>query len=371
MPLFGKKDSTKKSKKDSKEQEKSPSVEDKYDMKDVLGTGAFSQVRLAQSKEDPSVMFAIKIIDKKALKGKEDSLENEIKVLRSFRLKHPNIVQLLETYEDKTRVYLVMELVTGGELFDRIVEKGSYTEKDAADLMRQVLEAVDYMHDQGVVHRDLKPENLLYYSPDEDSKIMISDFGLSKMEDSGIMATACGTPGYVAPEVLAQKPYGKAVDVWSIGVISYILLCGYPPFYDENDANLFAQILKGEFEFDSPYWDDISDSAKDFIRQLMMVDVDRRFTCKQALGHPWISGNAASSKNIHGTVSEQLKKNFAKSRWRQLMHAIAMVHKMQRLALCTSNSMDIDDKKCSAIQENDADNGSNQLTSPQVSTTTD
>lgn len=136
--------------------------------------------------------------------------------------------------------------VTGGELFDRIVEKGSYTEKDAADLIRQVLEAVDYMHEQGVVHRDLKPENLLYYSQEDDSKIMISDFGLSKMEDSGIMATACGTPGYVAPEVLAQKPYGKAVDVWSIGVISYILLCGYPPFYDENDANLFAQILKGK-----------------------------------------------------------------------------------------------------------------------------
>lgn len=177
--------------------------------------------------------------------------------------------------------------VTGGELFDRIVEKGSYTEKDASGLIRQVLAAVDYMHDQGVVHRDLKPENLLYYSPHDDSKIMISDFGLSKMEDSGIMATACGTPGYVAPEVLAQKPYGKAVDVWSIGVISYILLCGYPPFYDENDANLFAQILRGEFEFDSPYWDEISDSAKDFIRHLMCVGVEQRYTCKQALAHPW------------------------------------------------------------------------------------
>merc|ERR1719187_2522447 len=260
---------------------RTPTVEDKYELKDVLGTGAFSQVRLAESKEDGK-MYAIKIIDKKALKGKEDSLENEIRVLR--RLVHPNIVQLLEVYEDKTKVYLVMELVTGGELFDRIVEKGSYTEKDAADLIKQVLSAVAYMHDEGVVHRDLKPENLLYYSPDEDSKIMISDFGLSKMEDSGIMATACGTPGYVAPEVLAQKPYGKEVDVWSIGVISYILLCGYPPFYDENDANLFAQILKGEFEFDSPYWDDISEEAKDFIRQLMCVEVEKRYTCKQALG---------------------------------------------------------------------------------------
>lgn len=353
MPLFGKKDSGKKSKKWAKELNKQISIVDKYNLQGLLGTGAFSEVRLAESKENIGEHFAVKIIDKKALKGKEESLENEIKVLRRFsanqneadctrgpRLTHPNIVQLLETYEDKTKVYLVMELVTGGELFDRIVEKGSYTEKDASDLIRQVLEAVDYMHAQGVVHRDLKPENLLYYSAQEDSKIMISDFGLSKMEDSGIMATACGTPGYVAPEVLAQKPYGKAVDVWSIGVISYILLCGYPPFYDENDAHLFAQILKGEFEFDSPYWDEISDSAKHFIQNLMCVNVEKRYTCKQALAHPWISGNAASNKNIHGTVSEQLRKNFAKSRWRQAYYAATVIRQMQRMALSSSSGGD-------------------------------
>lgn len=347
MPLFGKKDSSKKFRKDTKDLDKQPSIEDKYLIKELLGTGAFSEVRLCENRETGQA-YAVKIIDKKALKGKEDSLENEIRVLRRFSARkneddaektwftHPNIVQLFETYEDKSKVYLIMELVTGGELFDRIVEKGSYTEKDASNLIRQVLEAVDYMHEQGVVHRDLKPENLLYYSSSEDSKIMISDFGLSKMEDSGFMATACGTPGYVAPEVLAQKPYGKAVDVWSIGVISYILLCGYPPFYDENDANLFAQILKGEFEFDSPYWDEISDSAKDFIKSLMCVNVEKRFTCKKALAHPWISGNAASNKNIHGTVSEQLKKNFAKSRWKQAYHAATVIRQMQRMALNNS-----------------------------------
>jgi len=330
MPLFGKAKPKEKPKEETKVvAHRTPTVEDKYDLKDVLGTGAFSQVRLAESRDDGQ-MYAVKIIDKKALKGKEDSLENEIRVLK--RLKHPNIVALLEVFEDKTKVYLVMELVTGGELFDRIVEKGSYSEKDAADLIKQVLSAVAYMHEEGVVHRDLKPENLLYYSPDADSKIMISDFGLSKMEESGVMATACGTPGYVAPEVLAQKPYGKAVDVWSIGVISYILLCGYPPFYDENDANLFAQILKGEFEFDSPYWDDISEEAKDFIRSLMCVNVEHRLTCHTALEHCWITGKQ-SERNIHATVSEQLKKNFAKSRWRKLMHAIVMVHKMQSMTL--------------------------------------
>lgn len=313
---------------------RAPTVEDKYDMKDVLGTGAFSQVRLAESKDDGQ-MYAIKIIDKKALKGKEDSLENEIRVLK--RLKHPNIVALLEVFEDKTKVFLVMELVTGGELFDRIVEKGSYSEKDAADLIKQVLSAVAYMHEEGVVHRDLKPENLLYYSPEAESKIMIGDFGLSKMEESGVMATACGTPGYVAPEVLAQKPYGKAVDVWSIGVISYILLCGYPPFYDENDANLFAQILKGEFEFDSPYWDDISEEAKDFIRSLMCVNVEHRLTCHTALEHCWITGKQ-SERNIHATVSEQLKKNFAKSRWRQAYNAIAVSRQMKLLALNSSKT---------------------------------
>lgn len=375
MPLFGKKDSGKKVRKDAKEVEKQPSIEDKYVIKELLGTGAFSEVRLCEHRETGQA-FAVKIIDKKALKGKEDSLENEIRVLKRFSAKrqendpdrtwftHPNIVQLFETYEDKSKVYLIMELVTGGELFDRIVEKGSYTEKDASCLIRQVLEAVDYMHEQGVVHRDLKPENLLYYNPAEDSKIMISDFGLSKMEDSGFMATACGTPGYVAPEVLAQKPYGKAVDVWSIGVISYILLCGYPPFYDENDANLFAQILKGEFEFDSPYWDEISESAKDFIRNLMCVNVEKRFTCKQALAHPWISGNAASSKNIHGTVSEQLKKNFAKSRWKQAYHAATVIRQMQRMALSSSggaygrSSSQLNASAVDATAEQDAASGS-------------
>ncbi|XP_059620803.1 calcium/calmodulin-dependent protein kinase type 1-like [Phlebotomus argentipes] len=340
MPLFSKK--TNKCTRDANE--KVPSIEDKYVLKELLGKGAFSEVRVAEARDGSGRLVAVKIIDKKELKGKEDSLENEIRVLRRFSanqgsgLTHPNIVQLLETYEDKVKVYLVMELVTGGELFDRIVEKGSYTEKDASGLIKQVLEAVQYMHEQGVVHRDLKPENLLYHSPADDSKIMISDFGLSKLEESGVMVTACGTPGYVAPEVLAQKPYGKPVDLWSIGVISYILLCGYPPFYDENDANLFAQILKGDFEFESPYWDEIGESAKEFIRHLMCVDVEKRYTCKQALAHPWISGNTASSRNIHDTVAEQLKKNFAKSRWKQAYHAATVIRQMQRMALSSNGA---------------------------------
>ncbi|WAR25545.1 CAMKI-like protein, partial [Mya arenaria] len=262
------------------------------------------------------------------------------------------------------------------------------------------------------------PENLLYYSSSADSKIMISDFGLSKIEDSGTMATACGTPGYVgkfvqgpryhgdnlwnpgvvfvslckdpgtmvttcgtlelcltpvpwgqlvepwrcvckfeqglryhgaslwnpgdvfvslyddsAPEVLAQQPYGKEVDCWSIGVIAYILLCGYPPFYDENDAALFQQILRAEFEFDSPYWDDISESAKEFIRNLMCKDPKKRFTCKQAIAFPWISGNTALDKNIHASVSAQMQKNFIKSKWKRAYNATAVIRQMRKLAM--------------------------------------
>ncbi|XP_023404679.1 calcium/calmodulin-dependent protein kinase type 1D isoform X5 [Loxodonta africana] len=252
-------------------------------------------------------------------------------------IKHENIVALEDIYESPNHLYLVMQLVSGGELFDRIVEKGFYTEKDASTLIRQVLDAVYYLHRMGIVHRDLKPENLLYYSQDEESKIMISDFGLSKMEGKGdVMSTACGTPGYVAPEVLAQKPYSKAVDCWSIGVIAYILLCGYPPFYDENDSKLFEQILKAEYEFDSPYWDDISDSAKDFIRNLMEKDPNKRYTCEQAARHPWIAGDTALNKNIHESVSAQIRKNFAKSKWRQAFNATAVVRHMRRLHLGSS-----------------------------------
>lgn len=299
-------------------------IRNHYDFKDILGTGAFSEVILAKDLKT-NELVAIKCIKRKALKGKEENLHNEISVLR--KLKHPNIVELVDTFEDQQFVYLVMELVTGGELFDRIVAKGSYTERDASKLIKQILQAVDYMHDQGIVHRDLKPENLLYESPDEESNIKVSDFGLSKVIDSRMMMTACGTPGYVAPEVLAQKPYGKEVDIWSIGVISYILLCGYQPFFDENDSALFALILKGDYEFDSPYWDDISESAKDFIRHVMCLSVQDRYTCKEALKHPWIAGNTALDKDL---VTTQFN---LRSKWKKAFNTATIIHKMRQLSI--------------------------------------
>ncbi|KAK7916574.1 hypothetical protein WMY93_012335 [Mugilogobius chulae] len=266
---------------------KTSDIKDNYDFKEVLGTGAFSEVVLAEEKRTQRLV-AIKCIPKKALEGKENNIENEIAVLH--RIKHPNIVSLEDIFESTSHLYLVMQLVSGGELFDRIVEKGFYTERDASQLIQQILDAVKYLHDMGIVHRDLKPENLLYYSMDEDSKIMISDFGLSKIEGSGsVMSTACGTPGYVAPEVLAQKPYSKR---WI--------------------------------------------AAKDFICHMMEKDPLKRYTCEQALQHPWICGDTALDKNIHESVSAQIKKNFAKSKWKQAFNATAVVRHMRRLQLGTS-----------------------------------
>nr|XP_042085199.1 calcium/calmodulin-dependent protein kinase type 1G isoform X1 [Ovis aries] len=294
---------------------------------EVLGSGAFSEVFLVKQRVTGK-LFALKCI-KKSPAFRDSSLENEIAVLK--KIKHENIVTLEDIYESTTHYYLVMQLVSGGELFDRILERGVYTEKDASLVIQQVLSAVKYLHENGIVHRDLKPENLLYLTPEENSKIMITDFGLSKMEQSGVMSTACGTPGYVAPEVLAQKPYSKAVDCWSIGVITYILLCGYPPFYEETESKLFEKIKEGYYEFESPFWDDISESAKDFICHLLEKDPNERYTCEKALRHPWINGNTALHRDIYPSVSLQIQKNFAKSKWRQAFNAAAVVHHMRKL----------------------------------------
>ncbi|GAA6107024.1 calcium/calmodulin-dependent protein kinase IGb isoform X1 [Tachysurus ichikawai] len=303
-------------------------IQDVFDFIEVLGSGAFSEVFMVKERKTGK-LFAIKCVKKK--NKKDINLENEIAVLR--RIKHENVVGLEDLYESRTHYYLVMQLVSGGELFDRILDRGVYSEKDASLVIRQVLDGVNYLHKNGIVHRDLKPENLLYYSPDEKSKIMISDFGLSKMEDKGIMSTACGTPGYVAPEVLAQKPYSKAVDCWSIGVITYILLCGYPPFYEESETRLFSKIMKAKYEFDSPFWDDISDSAKDFIRNMMQKNPNLRYTTEQALRHPWIIGKTAQNRDIYHSVSTQIQKNFAKSKWKQAFNATVAINHMKKLQL--------------------------------------
>mmetsp|Transcript_12780 Transcript_12780/g.51024 ORF Transcript_12780/g.51024 Transcript_12780/m.51024 type:complete len:418 (-) Transcript_12780:62-1315(-) len=271
--------------------------EDKYTVGDELGRGAFSVVKLVTSKRSGR-QYAVKVIDKKDVGQDMARLRTEIEILT--RVKHPNIINLKEIMEDDHTLFIITELVTGGELFDKIVELGAYTEADAALLVGRMVRAIDYLHGMGIVHRDLKPENLLLKNPDDISEVKLADFGLSKIVTPGanaaMMQTACGTPGYVAPEVLTADGYDKEVDLWSIGVITYILLCGFPPFYNEHLPMLFEQIMKADYDYPADYWEDISDTAKNFIDRLLVVDPARRMTTKQALEHPWLLGQAPDKK---------------------------------------------------------------------------
>ncbi|XP_019388018.1 PREDICTED: calcium/calmodulin-dependent protein kinase type IV [Crocodylus porosus] len=261
-----------------------------FELESELGRGATSIVYRCRQKgtQKPyAVKMLKKTVDKKIVR-------TEIGVL--LRLSHPNIIKLKEIFETPTEISLVLELVTGGELFDRIVEKGYYSERDAADAVKQILEAVAYLHANGIVHRDLKPENLLYATPASDAPLKIADFGLSKIvEDQVTMKTVCGTPGYCAPEILRGCAYGPEVDMWSLGIITYILLCGFEPFYDERgDQYMFKRILNCEYDFVSPWWDDVSLNAKDLVKKLIVLDPKKRLTTLQALQHPWVTGKAAN-----------------------------------------------------------------------------
>lgn len=266
-------------------------ITDKYSIGKELGRGGFSIVKEGTPLAGgPKV--AIKVIAKNDA-GEDDLnlLQREIDIMS--KLHHKNIIQLIEVFDDPECIYLVLELVTGGELFDQIVSRGSYSERDAAAICKQILEAVQYMHSNGIAHRDLKPENLLCSGANSD-EIKVTDFGLSKDFGEATLSTSCGTPDYVAPEVLRGAPYDNSVDIWSIGVITYILLCGFPPFYGNSDQEIFEKILKAEYDFPADSWDPVSDDAKDFIKGILILNAAKRPTAAEALQHPWMIGNAPS-----------------------------------------------------------------------------
>eukprot|EP00291_Cryptomonas_curvata_P029839 CAMPEP_0172208050 /NCGR_PEP_ID=MMETSP1050-20130122/34224_1 /TAXON_ID=233186 /ORGANISM="Cryptomonas curvata, Strain CCAP979/52" /LENGTH=532 /DNA_ID=CAMNT_0012887533 /DNA_START=362 /DNA_END=1959 /DNA_ORIENTATION=- len=228
------------------------------------------------------------------------------------KVNHPNCVALHGVFDESSKTYLVLDLITGGTVMDRIIANDHFSEKDAASVTADVLNAIHYLHSIGITHRDLKPENLLYASNDPDSPdyntIKVADFGLAKfVTENSMMKTTCGTPGYVAPEVLDPylpftNGYGPEVDLWSMGVVLYIMLCGFPPFYDDSTAVLFKQIRKGEYTFPSPYWDEVSQGAKDIVSKMLVVDPTKRYTARQCLDHPWIrNAGEASAKKMHSS----------------------------------------------------------------------
>jgi calcium-dependent protein kinase len=239
-------------------------------------------------------------------------------------LDHPNIIKLYEHFEDHKNIYLVMELCTGGELFDRIIEENKMSEKHAAIIMRQMLRAINYMHGSNVMHRDLKPENFLFRSKDpvEKTDLKIIDFGLScEFEPGQMVKTRAGTPYYVAPQVL-QGEYDQACDLWSCGVMLYIILVGYPPFYAEKDEDVLKKVSAGAFSFRADDWRDISHDAKDLIKKLLKKTVKDRINASEALDHRWIKDTApaAPAANVSRSVLQNLK-------------AFRSMHKMKKAAL--------------------------------------
>lgn len=287
----------------------SKGVHKSYEIGKTIGKGSFAVVKEGLQKET-GMRVAIKIVDKKDAVFDAESLEQEIATMK--KVSHPNCVLLHEVYDESNKTYLILDLITGGTVMDRIIAIDHFSEKDAAAVTADVLNAVHYLHNIGITHRDLKPENLLYASNDPNSPdyntIKVADFGLAKfVSESSMMKTTCGTPGYVAPEVLDPylpftNGYGPEVDLWSLGVVLYIMLCGFPPFYDDSTAVLFKQIRKGEYTFPSPYWDEVSEGAKDIVSKVLVVDPSKRYTAQQCLDHAWIShAGEASAKKLHSS----------------------------------------------------------------------
>ncbi|XP_063066026.1 calcium/calmodulin-dependent protein kinase type II subunit beta isoform X14 [Engraulis encrasicolus] len=283
---------------------------DEYQLYEELGKGAFSVVRrcvkLCTGQE-----YAAKIINTKKLSARDhQKLEREARICRL--LKHPNIVRLHDSISEEGFHYLLFDLVTGGELFEDIVAREYYSEADASHCIQQILEAVLHCHQMGVVHRDLKPENLLLASKCKNAAVKLADFGLAieVQGDQQAWFGFAGTPGYLSPEVLRKEAYGKPVDIWACGVILYILLVGYPPFWDEDQHKLYQQIKAGAYDFPSPEWDTVTPEAKNLINQMLTINPTKRITADQALKHPWVCQRSTVASMMHRQETVECLKKF-------------------------------------------------------------
>lgn len=302
-----------------------------YELLEELGKGAHSTVYSAKNLRTGD-RVAVKVIEKSKLSVKDlESIKREISILKS--LDHPNLLIFYEFCQDPTRFYIVTELLEGGELFARIVEREFYSEMDAQAVLRSLASALHYIHTRKIVHRDLKPENILLASREDDAAIKLADFGFAKQQMDDVnpsLTTALGTANYIAPEILMRKPYDDKVDLWAFGVIMYVLLCGYPPFHDENQARMFEKIKAGKFQFDEPYWSNVSEMAKDLIRKLLVVDPTKRLSIEEVLAHEWIKGELPQAKDITPALSE-LRANLARRKIKTGIRSVMAMNKIKSL----------------------------------------
>ncbi|XP_071951404.1 serine/threonine-protein kinase DCLK1-like [Antedon mediterranea] len=286
-----------------------PGLLEKYRIGRIIGDGNFAVVKECTDRSTGEE-FALKIIDKKKCKGKEKMIESEVNVLRN--VKHPNIIQLLDEYDAPNELYLLMELVKGGDLFDAISMATKYTERDASCMVHNLASAINYLHSLNIVHRDIKPENLLVCEHKDGTKsLKLGDFGLATFVMKPL-TTVCGTPTYVAPEIILETGYGTEVDVWAAGVITYILLCGFPPFRSESNdqEELFDKIIIGNYSFISPFWDDISSLAKELIICMLEIDPAKRYTALEVMQHPWVAEDGGIERDFPIELSKKLSMNF-------------------------------------------------------------
>ncbi|XP_029305085.1 calcium/calmodulin-dependent protein kinase type II subunit gamma isoform X9 [Cottoperca gobio] len=283
---------------------------DEYQLYEELGKGAFSIVRRCV-KKSTGQEYAAKIINTKKLSARDhQKLDREARICRL--LKHPNIVRLHDSISEEGFHYLVFDLVTGGELFEDIVAREYYSEADASHCINQILESVSHIHQHDIVHRDLKPENLLLASKMKGAAVKLADFGLAievQAEQQAWFGFA-GTPGYLSPEVLRKDPYGKPVDIWACGVILYILLVGYPPFWDEDQHKLYQQIKAGAYDFPSPEWDTVTPEAKNLINQMLTINPAKRITSDQAIKHPWVCQRSTVASMMHRQETVECLRKF-------------------------------------------------------------
>nr|CAA65500.1 protein kinase [Medicago sativa] len=289
-----------------------------YTLGKELGRGQFGVTFLC-TENSTGLLYACKSISKRKLVSKSDreDIKREIQIMQHLS-GQPNIVEFKGAYEDRNSVHVVMELCAGGELFDRIIAKGHYSEKAAASICRQIVNVVNICHFMGVMHRDLKPENFLLASKDENALLKATDFGLSVfIEEGRVYRDIVGSAYYVAPEVLRPR-CGKEIDIWSAGVILYILLSGVPPFWAETEKGIFDAILEGHIDFESEPWPKISDSAKDLVRKMLIQEPKKRITAAQVLEHPWIKGGNASDKPIDSAVLSRMKQFRAMNKLKKL-----------------------------------------------------
>ncbi|XP_078526288.1 death-associated protein kinase 2-like [Lissotriton helveticus] len=331
-------------------------VEELYDLMEILGSGHFGVVKKCREKSS-GTLYAAKFIKTRKCKGSRrgldrEQVEREVFILQ--QLDHPNIMRLYDLFASKAEMVLILELIRGGEFFDFIAEKEAMSEVEAIMFIEQILAGVAYMHTRNIAHLDLKPENMMLLEKEvPEPKIKIIDFGLAQKIDVGVsFKSLCGTPQYIAPEVINYEPLSTATDMWSIGVITYILLSGLSPFQGETDAETLTNVVEGNYEFDDRYFKQTSEMAKDFIRQLLLKDPSDRMTAVECLIHPWVkplNRKQAVNRSRSSINMKNFKKFNARRKWKLSYNMVSACNRLCRMKLLCKNEENL--RQCESDQE--------------------